>query len=93
MTAYFTSVPSGTRGVTGKAASKFAEMIGHADFNPVVFGYAATNGQSAAMQDVMMSAMIGVINSLAAQYDAGIINDATMNAKRLKDTVEVYDMA
>lgn len=86
------NVPNGNRGATGRAAKTFQAAVGNSDFNAVIFGHVTTNGVTEATQAKVLSAAIGIIDALSAQYDAGNMSEAARNAKRLKDTIDAYDM-
>lgn len=83
--------PAALQGVTGKAAKKFIESLDSMSFNPVIFGYIiATSNEF--IQRRIMSVVRHIIIALANSYDHGNMTDTTRNARRLKDTIDAFQM-
>jgi hypothetical protein len=83
---------SRAQSIEGKTANKFIAGIECISFNPIAFGYILVNAAPRVLHDRIMAAAKSIITSMADQYDAGVCNDATMDAKRLQDTMNLYGM-
>jgi hypothetical protein len=86
--ARFERVPSGTRGLTGKAAKKFSETIGHSEFSAEIFALCAVNGFGPVTQEKTLAVAVSLIQALSDQYDSGSMSEAAVNGKRLMDAIE-----
>lgn len=75
----------------GKEAKRFGKAIASYAFNPSVFAYALVQFGGAAMYPRIMEVMKAVIGILARYYDAGEITDATMEAKRIQESIDKFD--
>lgn len=80
------------RSIEGKAAKVFIDKTNVLVFDETIFAemILAIGGQG--MQPRVMEIVKALIRNLAREYDNGVINAATVEARRLMDTMENYNM-
>lgn len=81
-----------TRSNEGKVARAFVDKTNVLVFNSELFARMVMAYGGQGMQDRTLDIAKAFIRALADQYDVGIVNDATVDAKRLLDTMAVYKM-
>lgn len=81
------------RGPAGKFAKQFVEKTSPITFNATEFAMVVNAIGGRQMQPRVMEIVKALITDLAMQYDAGIVNSATADAKRLRDSIEQWNMA
>lgn len=76
----------------GKFAKTFIAKTNLITFDPTAFAIMvnAIGGQQ--MQPRVMEIVKAMIRNLSDAYDAGIVNSATVDAKRLADTMDRWQM-
>ncbi len=77
-------------GITGRTAKAFLEGIGNLGFETQVFCYAVTNVNEELQKRVMM-VVKRIILAMCIQYESGVVNDATRDAMRLRDSMQVFE--
>lgn len=77
------------RSTTGKAAKKFKEALDSRSFSPEIFAYIMANG-TPLEKEATMRVVKAFIACLADQYCIGEVNEVTLDAMRLHDTIQRY---
>ena len=80
------------RSTEGKAAKAFVDKMNVMVFNEAIFAELVIAIGGDAMTPRVMEIVKALIRNLADSYDCGIVNAATIEAKRLLDTMEHYRM-
>lgn len=83
---------SAIRSTEGKVARMFIEKTNLMYFDADTFAEIALVLGGQPMQPRLMAIVKALIRNLAQDYDLGVVNDATIEAKRLMDTMEHYKM-
>jgi len=79
-------------GETGKAGKAFLKAIDGLAFDARVFAYWVTSNATGLLRKRVMTIVIALIRSWAEEYDSGMMDETTTNAKRLYDTVSLFRM-
>ncbi len=74
------------------AFAKLIEGLSRYDFNVQTFANYLVNCTGEVIRGRIMQFAIAIIDAQADAYDAGDMSHGPMNGKRLKDTVDLYDM-
>lgn len=75
----------------GRLAKRIAECLANVTFNPAIFAYILTTANQSLHKQIMSLAK-NIILAMADRYEAGVIDDSTTDAMRLRDTMNLYDM-
>ncbi len=76
----------------GRAAQSFLKGIDSIAFDSEVFAYILVSRGGKALRKRIMKMVFAIIRTLAATYDSGDMDDETCNAKRLTDTMALFQM-
>lgn len=77
---------------TSKAGKAFVKAIGNLSFDTNAFAYYVVLTSRGALRKRLMQVVFAIIRSLSDHYDTGDMDDETMNAKRLMDTMALFGM-
>jgi hypothetical protein len=77
---------------SGKAGKAFLKAIDTLSFDANIFAYYLVSQCRGILRKRLMAVVFAIIRSLCDNYDMGDIDDETMNAKRLMDTMALYGM-
>jgi hypothetical protein len=84
--------PSGRLDAAGKAGKAFVKALGSLSFDANLFAYYVVSHARGALRRRVMSVVFALVKTFADAYDHGDMDEDTMNAKRLTDTMALYHM-
>jgi len=77
---------------TGKAGKALVKAMDSLTFDANIFAYYVVSQCRGILRKRLMAVVFAIIRSLSDHYDVGDMDDETMNAKRLMDTMALYGM-
>jgi len=75
-----------------KAGKAFVKALDSLSFDANIFAYYVVSHCRGVLRKRLMAVVFAFIRSLSERYDVGDMDDETMNAKRLMDTMATYGM-
>jgi hypothetical protein len=79
-------------GEAGKAGKAFLKALDTLSFDPDVFAYWIVCHGGKTLRKRILQVVFSIVRTLADCYDSGDMDDETCNAKRLTDTMAIYNM-
>lgn len=83
---------SNSAGEAGTAGRAFLKAIDNLSFDPDTFAYWIYCHGGKTLRKRILQVVFAIIRTMADAYDSGDMDDETCNAKRLTDTMALYQM-